>query len=202
MEFIDSIEGLEEVYGQVHPAAVLKVADRMTPLYRKWIGASRFCVMSTVGPEGVDGTPRGDVDPVVRELDEQTLAMPDWRGNNRLDSLRNIVRDGRIALMFMVPGDNIVLRVNGRAKLTADEDLRKSWEQKGKHPATVILIKIEEIYPQCPKALIRSDLWSPETWPDRSALPTMGEMIKDHAAWEGPPEPQEEMEARQAKALY
>ncbi len=177
MEFIDSIEGLEEVYGQVHPAAVLKVADRMTPLYRKWIGASRFCVMSTVGPEGVDGTPRGDVDPVIRELDETTLAMPDWRGNNRLDSLRNIVRDGRIALMFMVPGDNIVLRVNGRAKLTADEDLRNSWEQKGKHPATVILIKIEEIYPQCPKALIRSRLWS--VGDQSEGLPSLGDMLTD-----------------------
>ena len=177
MEFIDSIEGLEEIYGQVHPAAVLKVADRMTPLYRTWIGASRFCVMSTVGPEGVDGTPRGDAGPVVREIDAQTLAMPDWRGNNRLDSLRNIVRDGRIALMFMVPGDNIVLRVNGRAKLTADEDLRMSWEQKGKHPATVILIKIEEIYPQCPKALIRSRLWS--SGDESEGLPSLGDMLTD-----------------------
>ena len=177
MEFIDSVDALEEVYGQVHPAAVLKVADKMTPLYRKWIGASRFCVMSTVGPEGVDGTPRGDVDPVVRELDETILAMPDWRGNNRLDSLRNIVRDGRIALMFMVPGDNIVLRVNGRAKLTADEGLRKSWEQKGKHPATVILIRIEEIYPQCPKALIRSRLWS--SGDESEGLPSLGDMLTD-----------------------
>ena len=177
MDTIDSIEGLEDIYGQVHPAAVLKVAKRMTPLYRKWVGASRFCVMSTVGPEGVDGTPRGDVDPVVRELDETTLAMPDWRGNNRLDSLRNIVRDGRIALMFMVPGDNIVLRVNGRAKLTADEGLRTSWEQKGKHPATVILIRIEEIYPQCPKALIRSRLWSSDD--ESEGLPSLGDMLTD-----------------------
>ncbi len=177
MEFIESIEALEAVYGEVHPAAVLKVAKRMTPAYRKWIGASRMCVMSTAGPEGVDGTPRGDVDPVVREIDDQTLAMPDWRGNNRLDSLRNIVRDGRIALMFMVPGDNIVLRVNGRAKLTADEDLRKSWEQKGKHPATVILIRIDEIYPQCPKALIRSRLWS--SGDESKGLPSLGDMLTE-----------------------
>ncbi|MDG1208240.1 MAG: pyridoxamine 5'-phosphate oxidase family protein [Paracoccaceae bacterium] len=177
METIDSIEALEAHYGETHPAAILKVANRMAPAYRKWIEASRFCVMSTVGPEGVDGTPRGDDGPVVRELDDKTLAMPDWRGNNRIDSLRNIVRDGRIALMFMVPGDNIVIRVNGKAKLTADEDLRKTWEQKGKHPATVILIHIEEVYAQCPKALIRSRLWS--SGDESDGLPSLGDMLTE-----------------------
>ncbi len=128
MRKITDTAALEALYGQPGAPAMRKVADRMTPLYRAWIMASKLCVLSTVGKKGTDGSPRGDDGPVVTELDEFTLAMPDWRGNNRLDSLRNIVRDSRIALMFMVPGDNIVLRVNGQAKLTADEELRKSWE--------------------------------------------------------------------------
>lgn len=123
MQFIDDITALEALYGTPGAASIRKVARQLTPLYRKWIMASRLCVLSTVGPEGVDGSPRGDDGPVVMELDPGTLALPDWRGNNRLDSLRNIVRDPRVALMFMVPGSNNVVRVNGTARLTADADL-------------------------------------------------------------------------------
>ena len=100
MKMINTIAELEALYnGPVSDAAKRKVAAQLTPLYRKWILSSRFCILSTVGPEGTDGSPRGDIDPVVTELDPKTLAMPDWRGNNRMDSLRNIVRDGRVALM-------------------------------------------------------------------------------------------------------
>jgi uncharacterized protein len=105
------------------PTSLAKVARRLTPLYRRWIEAARFCVLSTVGPEGTDGSPRGDDGPVVRVVDDRTLWLPDWRGNNRIDSLRNIVRDGRVSLMFMVPGSNNVVRVNGRAVLTDDPDV-------------------------------------------------------------------------------
>ncbi|KNG94396.1 pyridoxamine 5'-phosphate oxidase family protein [Pseudaestuariivita atlantica] len=176
MRRIDTVEDLHALYGTPGKPALRKVATRLTPLYRRWIMASRFCILSTVGPEGTDGSPRGDDGPVVAELDDTTLLMPDWRGNNRLDSLRNIVRDGRVSLMFMVPPSNTVVRVNGTAYLTDDDDLRHRFEQRGKHPATVIVIEIAEIYTQCAKALLRSDLWARD---DREGLPTTGDILAD-----------------------
>ncbi len=145
MNYLQSTEELEALYGTPGAAALRKVAVKMTPEYRRWIMASRFCVISTVGPEGADGSPRGDDGPVVMELDEGTLALPDWRGNNRLDTLRNIVRDPRVALMFMVPGSNNAVRVNGEGRITDDAALRARFEKDGKQPATVIVIKIHEI---------------------------------------------------------
>lgn len=139
--------------------------------------ASKLCVLTTVGPNGTDGSPRGDDGPVVTELDPGTLAMPDWRGNNRLDSLRNIVVDGRVSLMFMVPGSNNVVRVNGQAWLTDDADLRARFDKKGRQPATVIVIEIGEIYTQCARALMRSGLWAGA---DHSlTLPTVGEILAE-----------------------
>ena len=110
---VRDIAALEALYGTPGKASLIKVRDRLTPTYRAWIMASRLCVVSTIGPNGTDGSPRGDDGPVVQELDPQTVLMPDWRGNNRMDTLRNIVADGRISLMFMVPGSNNVVRVNG-----------------------------------------------------------------------------------------
>ena len=124
MDYIDDIASLEALYGRPGAPSLRKVANQLTPLYRRWIMASRLCVLTTVGPGGTDGSPRGDDGPVVVELDPKTLVMPDWRGNNRLDSLRNIVEDGRVSLMFMVPGSNNVMRINGQARLTADAALR------------------------------------------------------------------------------
>ena len=112
MNWIADIDALEALYGTPGQPSLRKVAGQMTPLYRKWIMASRLCILSTVGPQGTDGSPRGDDGPVVIELDPSTLAMPDWRGNNRLDSLRNIVSDGRVSLMFMIPGSNTVVRID------------------------------------------------------------------------------------------
>lgn len=176
MEFIEDIKALEALYGIPGAASTRKVVHRLTPRYRKWIMVSRYCILSTVGPGGTDGSPRGDDGPVVIELDAQTLAMPDWRGNNRLDSLRNIVLDGRVSLMFMVPRSNTVVRVNGTAKLTADEALRARFEQKGKHPATVIVIAISEVYSQCARATIRAGLWSRD---DSDGLPTVGALLAE-----------------------
>lgn len=173
---LETVEALEALYGAPSDAALRKVAPRLTPLYRRWIMASRFCVIATVGEEGCDASPRGDDGPVVEVLDDRTLLMPDWRGNNRLDSLRNIVRDGRIALMFMVPGDNAVVRVNGRAWLSDDARLRARFEQKGRQPATVIGIEIAEVYVQCPKSLLRSGLWDRD---DSAGLPTLGEILAE-----------------------
>lgn len=181
MEHIDTIAALEALYGAPSQPALRKVAGRMTPTYRKWIMTSRLCVLTTVGTDGTDGSPRGDDGPVVQELDPGTLAMPDWRGNNRLDSLRNIVTDGRVSLMFMVPGSNTVIRINGTAKLTADKDLRARFERKGRLPATVIVIAIEEIYSQCARALLRAGLW---TRNDSAELPSAGDILDEMTSGE------------------
>lgn len=177
MEFIDDIETLESHYGRPGAPALRKVAHRLTPLYREWIMAARLCILSTVGPDGTDGSPRGDDGPVVLELDDKTLAMPDWRGNNRLDSLRNIVQDGRVSLMFVTPGSNNVIRINGVARLTADAALRSRFERQGKRPATVVVIKIAEIYSQCARALLRARTWT--SGDESRDLPTMGEILAE-----------------------
>lgn len=176
MNFIEDIERLEALYGTPGQPSLRKVAAQMTPLYRKWIMASRLCVVSTVGPNGTDGSPRGDDGPVATELDPNTLAMPDWRGNNRLDTLRNIVNDGRISLMFMIPKSNTVVRVNGTARLTDDAELRARFEHKSRLPATVIVIRISEIYTQCARALMRADTWNRD---DSADLPTAGEILAE-----------------------
>jgi uncharacterized protein len=162
------------------PAAMIKVARRLTPLYRRWIAASRFCLLATVGPGGTDCSPRGDDGPVVAELDPGTLALPDWRGNNRIDSLRNIVVDGRVSLTFLVAGSDNVVRVNGTARLSADPALLARFDRGGKRPRTVIVIAIAEIYSQCARALIRSRLWH-----DRdcaAGLPSVGEILSEMTA--------------------
>ncbi|KIC46526.1 pyridoxamine 5'-phosphate oxidase [Ruegeria sp. ANG-S4] len=201
MEFIEDIETLEALYGTPGAPSIRKVARRLTPLYRKWIMTSRLCVLSTVGPEGVDGSPRGDDGPVVLELDERTLALPDWRGNNRLDSLRNIVRDPRVSLMFMVPGSNNVVRVNGTVRLTTDEDLRARFEKHGKQPATVAVIEIAEIYTQCARALIRAKTWT--SGDESGALPSVGQILAEVSEGEeGGAQYDREWAPRAAKTMW
>jgi len=177
MEPIKSIPKLEELYGAAVPGAVTKVLPSLSPLYQKWIESSRFVILSTVGPEGTDASPRGDDQGVVRVVDSKTLWLPDWRGNNRIDSLRNIVRDGRLSLLFMVPGCKNVVRVNGNAILTADERATDSFEKNGKHPKSVIVVTVGEVYFQCAKALMRSKLW--ESGDDSPRVPTAGEFIAE-----------------------
>lgn len=177
MHPIKDITALEALYGTPGAPALQKVARRMTPLYRQWIMASRLCILSTVGPDGTDASPRGDDGPVVSELDPATLALPDWRGNNRLDSLRNIVTDGRVSLLFLVPGSNNVVRVNGTARLTADDKLRNQFARNDRLPTTVIVITIGEIYTQCARALMRAGLWSGAG--DSKDLPSVGEILAE-----------------------
>ncbi len=177
MNRIASIEELTELYGEAIQGSLDKVQPRISPRYREWIEASRFLILSTVGSEGTDASPRGDVDAVVTVMDENTLLLPDWRGNNRLDSLRNIVEDGRVTLMFMVPGSNNVVRVNGNAALTTDEEFTGRFEQQGKHPRSVIVVDVREVYFQCAKALMRSKLWLADDESDR--VPTAGQFIKE-----------------------
>lgn len=174
---IDSIAKLEAIYGEANAASTVKESPVLIPEYRAYIEASPFCGLATVGPEGLDCSPRGDAGRVVRVADERTLLMPDRRGNNRVDSLRNIVRDPRVALMFLIPGSNTTMRVNGRAELRTDADLLESFRMDGKLPRSVIVVAIDVVYFQCARALMRSRLWDREAFIDPATLPTAGQML-------------------------
>lgn len=177
MQYLTRMEDLEALYGVPGEAAVVKVTPHLTAAYRAWIARARFCVLSTVGPEGVDGSPRGDDGPVVRIADARTLLLPDWRGNDRIDTLRNIIRDPRISLMFMIAGSNTVMRVNGRARISADPGLLASFERQGKQPRTVIEIAIAEVYSQCARAVMRAGLWREGDLSE--GLPSVGDMLRE-----------------------
>ncbi len=178
---IETIEELEALYGTPKTASQVKVATEITPSYRAYIEAAPFVALATVGPEGTDCTPRGDEGQVVFVEDSHTLALPDWRGNDRIDTLRNVVRDGRVSLMFMVPGSLTIVRVNGRASLTADGEKLAQYGKQGKLPRTVMLIKIEELYFQCARAVMRADLWNVANTPD---LPTAGDILHEMTSGE------------------
>jgi uncharacterized protein len=179
MTIIATIDQLEAIYGQPNEASTVKVADRITSQYRVLIDKSPFAALATCGPEGLDCSPRGDFPGFVRVHDETTLMMPDRRGNNRVDSLRNIVRDPRIALLFLIPGSGSTLRVNGRARVSADADLLASFKVDGKAPRTVIVMTVDEIYFQCARAIVRSDLWNPDRRVDPKSLPTPGQILAE-----------------------
>src|SRR5580692_6833746 len=179
VSIIATVEELEAIYGQTGEASTVKVADRITPSYRVLIEKSPFAALATSGPEGLDCSPRGDLPGFVRIHDEKTLMMPDRRGNNRVDSLRNIVRDPRIALLFLIPGSGSTLRVNGRAEVSAAPDLLASFKVQGKAPRTVIVMTVDEIYFQCARAIVRSDLWNPDKRVDPRVLPTPGQILAE-----------------------
>ena len=179
MSLITTIEQLEAIYGQTNDASTVKVADRVTPSYRVMIEKSPFAALATAGPEGLDCSPRGDLSGFVRIHDEKTLMMPDRRGNNRIDSLRNIVRDPRVALLFLIPGCGNTLRVNGRAHVSAEAKLLASFTMEGKPPRTVIVMTVDEIYFQCARAIVRSDLWNPDRRIDPKSLPTPGHILAE-----------------------
>ena len=178
--WITSLEDLHALYGTPAKPAVAKVTPRLTPAYAAFIAASRFCILSTVGPEGTDGSPRGDEGPVVTIHDDETLLMPDWKGNERIDSLRNILRVGRVSLIFLVPGSTTAIRVNGTARLTADAAQRARFDRAGMQPRSVIVIRIAEVYSQCARALQRSALWS--SGDQSQGLPSPGQMLQDATA--------------------
>ena len=179
MSIIKTIEQLESIYGFAGETSTVKVAGWVTPSYRVLIERSPFAALATAGPEGLDCSPRGDVPGFVRVHDEKTLMMPDRRGNNRVDSLRNIVRDPRVALLFFIPGSGSTLRVNGRAQLCVDPTLLLSFKLDGKAPRTVVVMTVEEIYFQCARAILRSDLWNPDKHVDPKALPTPGQILAE-----------------------
>ena len=178
MRKIETVQELNALYGDPGEASLIKVTDYLTAEYSRMIEVSPFVALATVGPEGLDCSPRGDAGRVVYVEDARTLMMPDWRGNNRVDSLSNIVRDPRVALMFLVPGSNTAMRVNGRAIVAIEPTLIERFEMDGRHPRSVIVITIDEVYSQCARALIRADLWNPEKHADLATLPTVGDMLK------------------------
>jgi uncharacterized protein len=174
---ITSIDELEAIYGLPSGAAVFKEIGHVNAQYRAFIEAAPFFVLATVGPEGLDCSPRGDAPGFVRVADERTLLIPDRRGNNRIDSLRNIVRDPRVSLLFLVPGVGETFRVIGRASLSTDPALLDTFVFAGKTPRAVIVVTVERVYYQCSKAVIRSKLWDPETQVDRKSLPSNGTIL-------------------------
>ena len=175
MKTVTDPEELARLYGAPSERSLTKVRNRITPAYRRWIEAARFCIMSTVGPEGLDASPRGDDGPVVRIVDDRSLWLPDWMGNNRIDSLRNIVRDPRCSLMFMIPGSTNVVRLNGQAQVTVDGAIRASFDRQGKQPRSVVVFTPDEVYFQCAKAIMRAGLWSGAV-PD---VPSAGDLIQE-----------------------
>jgi uncharacterized protein len=177
---IATTEELECLYTDApYGPTVFKETDYVTPEYRKLIEAAPFCVLATCGPDGLDCSPRGDPPGFIRVADEHTLLIPDRRGNNRIDSLRNLVRDPRIALLFLIPGVGETMRVNGRARISTDLKLTESFAMNGKVPKCVLVVTVEKAYFQCTKAIIRSKLWDPASKVDRKTLPTPGSILAE-----------------------
>lgn len=169
---------LDAIYGEPLAQSLVKEIDHISDHYRCFIEASPFVLLATSGPEGLDCSPRGDPPGFVRVADERTVLLPDRRGNNRIDSLRNIVRDPRVALLFLVPGVGETLRINGRAEILVDPELCESFAMQGKMPRSVIAVTAERVYFQCQKALARSRLWQSDAQVDRASLPTAGQILQ------------------------
>lgn len=174
---LTSVAELEALYGQPGEASTVKEVARITPQYRAYIEASPFVSLATSGPEGLDCSPRGDRPGFVRVHDEKTLMLPDRRGNNRIDSLRNIVRDPRVALLFLIPGVGNTLRVNGRARLSIEPALLDSFAVEDKPPRSVMVMTVDAVYFQCARALVRSELWNPARHVDQKSLPSAGQIL-------------------------
>lgn len=184
MEFLTSPEALRQLYGAPHDRAVLKELPKLDRHARAFIARSPFVLIGSSDGRGhADVTPRGDRPGFVAVLDDRTIAIPDRPGNNRLDTLENIVAEPSVGLLFLIPNMNETLRINGRAGITADEDLRTRLAVDGKRPTSVVVVEAQSVYMHCAKAFMRSKLWAPESWPARSEMPTLGEILKDQIAF-------------------
>jgi PPOX class probable FMN-dependent enzyme len=177
---ITTMAELEALYNEPpYGPAVVKEIDHINEGYRKLIEAAPFCTIATNGPDGLDCSPRGDPAGFVRVLDAKTIAVPDRRGNNRIDSLRNLIHDPRVALLFLIPGVSETVRVMGRATICTDPELCASFSMQGKAPRAVLLITVERVFYQCAKALVRSKLWEPASQVERATLPTPGAILAE-----------------------
>ncbi len=174
---VRDLEALEALYGEVNEVSALKEISYLHPVYAAFVAAAPFAVLATTGPHGLDASPRGDAPGFVEIVDDKTLLMADRRGNNRIDSLRNIIADPHVALLFMIPGIGETLRVNGTAEISIDPELIARFTVDGKPPRTMLVIHIESVFFQCSRALIRAELWNPDKQTPRSALPSTGQML-------------------------
>ncbi len=175
---ITNVDQLESIYGDAAAHSLAKEITYISDDYRAFIEKAPFVTVATVGPEGLDCSPRGDPPGFVCVVDEKTLMIPDRRGNNRIDSMRNLIRDPRISLLFFIPGVNETLRINGRAEIVVDPDLCASFSMQGKLPRSVLVVTADRVYYQCQKALVRSRLWDVEAQIPRSELPSTGKILK------------------------
>lgn len=203
MARIETTDSLRAIYGAPKGRSVAKQLDRLDRHCRAFIGLSPFLVIATQGADGLgDATPRGDHPGFVTVRDDTTLIIPDRVGNNRIDSLANIVERPGIGILFLIPGIDETLRVNGTAVIDDDIALRTDHMAEDRIPATVLVVTVREAYLQCAKALMRSKLWAEESRVPRDRLPTMGEMLRDHTRSGEAAETQAEMLARYATSLY
>ena len=194
---------LEALFGQPGEASLKKEVPYLHPTYQALIAASPFAVLATLGPGGLDASPRGDPPGFVAVQDEKTLLLPERRGNNRIDSLRNILHDPRVALLFLLPGMGETLRVNGRAAICADPGFCGGFAVEGKAPRSVLVVAVERVFFQCARATLRGGLWDPARWPDRSALPTAGTMLAEASRGaEGGAAYDADLPGRVARTLY
>lgn len=176
--YLTTLEALESLYGQVAAPSLLKEVDHIHPAYQPFIEAASFVVLASSGPQGLDASPRGDAPGFVQVHDAKTLYLPDRRGNNRLDTLRNILQDPQVALLFLIPGIGETLRVNGTARIAVDPALLARFEVNGQRPRTVLEITVTSVYFQCSRAVIRAGLWDASKHLARSALPSPGAIFK------------------------
>ena len=194
---------LDALYGKPAGPAVIKEIPHISEHYRRFIEVSPFVVLATAGPEGLDCPPRGDPAGFVRVVDERTVMLPDRRGNNRIDTLRNVVRDPRVALLFLIPGVGETLRVNGRGSLSTHPELLQSFAVNGKSPATVLIVDVERVYFQCARAIYRSHLWDPTRHVERKSLPSTGSILANVSQGQVGGEPYDrELLPRQQATLY
>ena len=180
MHRITTLEQLDAMYGEPVGAAVTKEIDYISDHYKMFIDKAPFVVVATVGPEGLDCSPRGDPAGFVRVQDEHTLLIPDRRGNNRLDTLHNLVRNPKVGLLFLVPGVTETFRINGEAVISRDPALTDQFIMQGKAPRTVIVVTVKEAYIQCSRALVRSDIWNPAKHALPGTVPSMGTVMAKH----------------------
>lgn len=179
---VSSEDGLLSLFDAPSEVSLAKEIGHVDANYAAWIAASPFLVMCTAGVDGLDASPRGDAPGFVKVLDAKTLLIPDRRGNNRIDSLRNLVTNPGVALLFLIPGMGETLRVNGRVRLSADPAVLAEFEIQGATPKLVLVVTVDSVYFQCARAVVRADLWNASRHVQRGALPTPGQILKDTSA--------------------
>ena len=175
--YVTTLQALEALYGPIARPSMTKEVDHIHPVYKPFIEAAPFAILASSGSGGLDASPRGDAAGFVHVEDSKTLYLPDRRGNNRIDTLRNIIEDPRLALLFLVPGVGETLRVNGTAQISVDPDLLTRFAVNGQRPKSVLRLNGTSVYFQCSRAVIRAGLWDPSKHLERSALPTAGQIL-------------------------